>query len=34
VVGTRCYRIAVWGIDITSDSPAAPQFLNSFQIVD
>ena len=34
VVGTRCYRVAVWGIGRTTDNPAAREFLNSFRIVD
>jgi hypothetical protein len=34
VIGGRCYRIAVWGIDLTSDNPSVNRFMNSFGTVE
>jgi hypothetical protein len=34
VVGTRCYRFAVWGTGITGNDPLVRQFLDSFGIIE
>jgi hypothetical protein len=34
VVGARCYRIAVWGVDLNSESPSVNRILSSFGTVE
>jgi hypothetical protein len=34
LVGTRCYRFAVWGAGVTSDAPFVLHYLDSFGIVE